>query len=78
MTYYVATLAKYVLVDAENEEQARERGKPALEELYAELRDRHPNLQVEIRTVRPATDDEIDFCHWNEEMLAREQMGRRV
>jgi hypothetical protein len=62
MTYYFATLARYVLVEAENEAQARERGKPALEELYAELRERHPNMQVEVRTVRPATDDEIEFC----------------
>jgi hypothetical protein len=77
MTYYVATLARYVLVEAENEEQARERGKPAIEELYAELRERHPNAQVEIRTVRPATTDEIDFCRWNEETLASEQMDRQ-
>ena len=78
MTYYVATLACYVLVEAENEGRARERGKAALEELYAEVRERHPNMQVENRTVRPATDDEIEFCRWNEEMLTREQMGRRV
>jgi hypothetical protein len=76
--FYVATLARYVLVEAENEVQARERGQTALEVLYAELRQRHPNMQVEIRTVRPATDDEIEFCRWNEETLAREQMGRRV
>jgi hypothetical protein len=50
MTHYVATLAQYVLVEAENEEQACERGQAALEELYAELRERHPNVQVEIRT----------------------------
>lgn len=78
MTYYVATLARYVLVEAENEAQARERGKPALEELYAELRQRHPAIKLEIRTVRPATIDEIEFCRWNEETLAREAMGRRV
>ena len=42
MTHYVATLAQYVLVEAENEEQARERGQAALEELYAELRGAPP------------------------------------
>jgi hypothetical protein len=72
MTYYIATLARYMLVEAENESQARERGKPALEELFAQLRERHSNAQVEIRTVRPATDDEIEFCRWNEVMLTRE------
>ena len=72
MTYYVATLVRYVLVEAENEAQARERGAAELEKLYAELRERHPNLQLEIRTVRPATTDEIEFCRWNEETLARE------
>ena len=33
-------LARYVLVDAENETQARELGQPALHELYADLRER--------------------------------------
>ena len=36
-TYYVATLAKYVLVEAENEEQARELGRVALEKLHADV-----------------------------------------
>jgi hypothetical protein len=78
MTYYVATLIRYVLVEAENEAKARERGAAELEKLCAELRQRHPNMQVEIRTVRPATANEIEFCRWNEETLAHEQMGRRV
>jgi hypothetical protein len=29
-------------------------------------------MPVMIRTVRPATTAEIDFCRWNEETLARE------
>jgi hypothetical protein len=29
-------------------------------------------------TKRPAASDEIEFWRWNEETLAREQMGRRV
>jgi hypothetical protein len=36
-TYYVATLAKYVLVEAENEKQARELGRLGLEKLHAEV-----------------------------------------
>lgn len=72
MTDYVATLVRYVLVEAEDEAKARERGAAALEELYAELRQRHLNMQVDIHTVRPATTDEIEFCRWNEETLARE------
>jgi hypothetical protein len=74
-TFYVATLARYVLVEAENDAQARERGQPALEKLYADLGLRHA---VEILTVRPATPDEIEFCRWGEEALAREGMGRGV
>ena len=36
-TYYVATLARYVLVEAENEGQAREPARVALETLHAEV-----------------------------------------
>ena len=72
MTYYVATLVRYVLVEAEDEAKAREKGAVELEKLYVELRERHPNIQLEIRTVRPATADEIESCRWNEETLARE------
>ncbi len=53
-TYYVATLARYVLVEAENESDARQRGHAALRELNA-------NLPINIRTVRLATADEIEF-----------------
>jgi hypothetical protein len=79
MTFYVATLVRYVLVEAENEAQARERGAAALEELYADLRRQFDaEMPVNILTVRPATSDEVEFSRWNEETLAREQMGRRV
>jgi hypothetical protein len=44
--YYVAALARYVLVQAENEAEARERGQSALNE---------QNASAEIRTVRLAT-----------------------
>jgi hypothetical protein len=74
-TFYVATLVRYVLVEAEDEEQACERGRTALANLHAEMGLHDP---VEILVVRPATADEIEFCRWNEETLAREQMGRRL
>jgi hypothetical protein len=72
-TYYVATLAKYVLVEAENEEQVCELGRAALERLHAEVGLRlGKDIPVNILVVRPATTDEIEFCRWGEEMLARE------
>ena len=58
-TYYVATLAAYVLVDAKNELDARERGYAALHDLYAN--DGRGGATITIRTVRPATDDEIEL-----------------
>jgi hypothetical protein len=42
------------------------------ERLDASDLQRYPAIQLEIRTVRPATTDEIEFCRWNEETLARE------
>ncbi len=73
-TYYVATLAKYVLVEAENETQARELGRLGLENLHAEVGRRiGKDLPEDILFVRPATTDEIEFCRWGEEMLARER-----
>ncbi len=72
-TYYVATLARYVLVDAENETQARELGHAALHELYADLRERFgKDVPIHILTIRPATTDEIDMMKWHRAMLARE------
>ena len=73
-TYYVATLAKYVLVEAENEDRARELGRVALEKLHADAGRRiGKDLPVDILVVRPATTDEIKFCRWGEEMLAQER-----
>jgi len=72
-TYYVATLARYVLVDAENEAAARELGHAALHELYSDLRQRRgKQVPIEIRTIRPATTDEIDLWKWHQQMLAKE------
>ncbi|QDU76914.1 hypothetical protein Pan97_39710 [Bremerella volcania] len=73
-TYLVATLARYVLVEADDETQARELGRPALHDLYADLRQRlGREVPIEIRTVREATEDEIELWTWHHEMLAREK-----
>lgn len=72
-TYYVATLARYVLVEADDESAARVAGHAALHDLYADLRERlGRDMPIEIRTIRPATTDEIDMMNWHHEMLARE------
>ena len=69
-TYYVATLASYVLVEAESKDTARERGRTALQDLYAERLSR--DAPIVIRTVRRATPDEIDFGNWHDKMLAED------
>ena len=69
-TYYVATLARYVLVTAGDEAQARADGQAALEALYRERFGRV--IPVTVTTVRPAADDEIELQRWHAEMLARE------
>jgi hypothetical protein len=66
-TFYVATRARYVLVEAANESEARRLGQPALQELYVGR-----NLPVEIRVVRPATDDEIELRNWHRELTGDE------
>ena len=72
--YYVATLARYVVVDAETESQARERGAAALHELYADLRARYGReVPIDIRVVRLATTDEIEMVRFHERMLANER-----
>lgn len=60
-TYLIGARARYVLVDADNEQQARVQGEVCLKDLYAHfgLKD----VPVEIRTVRPATAHEIQL--WN-------------
>ena len=72
--YYVATLARYVVVEAKNEAQARERGAAALHELYADLRAKlGREVPIKIRTVRPATSDEIDMVRTHERLVANER-----
>jgi hypothetical protein len=46
---------------------------------HSELRCRlGRDVPVHILVVRPDTSVEIEFCHWGDESLAREGMGRRV
>lgn len=72
-TWLVATLARYVLVEADDEAAARELGQAALYDLYADLRERYGrDVPINILTVRHATDAEIDLWRWHHEMLARE------
>lgn len=73
-TYLVATVTRYVLVDAEDEEHARELGLVALYDLYADLREKlGRDVPITIHTVREATREEIDLWTWHHEMLAKEK-----
>ena len=63
-TYFVATVARYVLVDAADEADARTKGQAALEELV-------PGRPTVIQTIRPATDSEIGLMTWHNEMVAK-------
>ncbi|MCA8996691.1 MAG: hypothetical protein KDA80_06895 [Planctomycetaceae bacterium] len=70
-TLYVATLARYVLVEAANEQEARTRGQAALSDRYAALREGlGREVPVEIRIVRPTTDEEIELMRWHNEMVS--------
>ena len=76
--YYVATLACYVLVEAENSDQARELGRSALQDLYADVHQRlGRDVPVNICTVRLATADEIELCKWHRELIASEAKMRQ-
>ena len=76
-TYYVATLARYVLVEADDETTAREVGHAALHSLYADVRERlGKEVPIEIRTIREATREEIELWNWHHQMLAAEPMDR--
>jgi len=65
-TYYVATLASYVLVEAADKSVARQLGHAALVQLTG-------NATPHIRTIRLATNDEIELSRWHQEMLDREK-----
>lgn len=66
--YYVATLSRYVLVDALDDASAREIGLVALHS-----DDVAQNTPLAIRVVRPATAEEIEFWTWHHDRLAREK-----
>jgi len=72
-TYLVATLARYVLVEAADEAEARRVGQSDLHALYADMRERHGrDVPIRILTVRPARKDEIELWRWHQEMCRRE------
>lgn len=66
-TFYVATIAQYVLVDAANEEDARKHGHEALRAL-----DPRRTAPIRIAIIRPATAAEIDLQRWNQQSLDAE------
>ena len=71
--YYVATLASYVLVDADSTDEARTLGCNALAHLQAH--ERQPlghDVPTTVRTVRPATADEIELWNWHHDKLSQE------
>ena len=83
--WLVATIARYVLVNAEDEAEASRLGRPALYELYADMRERlgrdaQPTIDVlksgehpiVIHTVRRATEGEVEQWNWHYEMVAKE------
>jgi hypothetical protein len=73
ITFYVGSLAYYVLVDAPSEVEARRLALPLLHELYAEIRQRlGRDAPINITTVRPVTDDEIELQRFHDEAVARE------
>lgn len=69
-TFYVATLSKYVLVDAGDETEARTVGQVELQKLVG------TTAPVQIRTVRSATANEVEFWEWHLEKVAEEESAR--
>ena len=55
-----------MLVDAADEAATKNSGQIKLQELFGTA------VPIEIRTVRPATADEIDFWSWHLEKVAAE------
>ena len=66
--FRVATLSRYVLVEAADETEARQLGETALRDLFPDLMQK-----TTVRSVTLATDDEIKFWKWHEDMLARDR-----
>jgi len=67
--FYVATRARYVLAEADDADEARRLGEPALQALHAEVQSRiGRDFPVEILVVRHATSDEIEMWKWHQEL----------
>ena len=74
-TFYVATRTRYVLIDADTEQEARNEGRVKLQWLYME--EGLPNAtSIEIHTLRTATDSEIEL--WNSHCKNLSREGRRL
>ena len=66
--YYVATLSRYVIVDATDQDIARIAGHAALVELCAD----RPDMPINILTIRLATEGEVDLWNTHQENVASE------
>ncbi len=63
--------------DAADETEAASLGQDALHALYADLRAKHGrDIPIEIRTVRLATDAEIDLWQFHQRMLREDTLSR--
>jgi hypothetical protein len=72
-TFYVATRFRYVLVDAADEEEARESGAEKLYELYEDLRRKlGREVEIEIHILREASHKEIGIWNDHVEFVTRE------
>jgi hypothetical protein len=72
-TYYVATKFRYVLVDARDEDEARELGAAKLYELYEDLRRKLGHeVEIKIHILREASDKEIGIWNDHVEFVTRE------
>ncbi|WP_425613622.1 hypothetical protein NA78x_003457 [Anatilimnocola sp. NA78] len=67
-TFYVATRAQYVLVEAADESEASKLGQAALQAMYAARLGKQ--VTIRICTIRPATADEIQLQRWHNQMVA--------
>ena len=72
-TFYVATKFRYVLVDAADEDEARESGAEKLYELYEDLRRKLGHeVEIKIHILREASDKEIGIWNDHVEFVTRE------
>lgn len=70
--YLVATLSTYVLVEANDANEAKINARQPLNELLADACRRTGfSGEIPIQTVRPATGAEIELWNWHHAMLAQ-------